>query len=65
MVMVVMVVMVVIVVMVVMVVVMVVMMNLEECMVGDQRQVADLPLPLLPCWASLPPLVNSLKVRML
>ena len=39
---------------------MMMMMNLEECMVGDQGQVADLPLPVLPFWASLSPGVDSL-----
>ena len=29
-------------------------------MVGDQGQVADLPLPVLPFWASLSPGVDSL-----
>ena len=39
------------------------MMNLEECMVGDKGQVADLPLPLLPSWTSLTPRINSLQIR--
>ena len=44
----------------IMIMIMMMMMNLEECMVGDKGQVADLPLPLLPSWTSLTPRINSL-----
>ena len=44
----------------IMIMIMMMMMNLEECMVCDKGQVADLPLPLLPSWTSLAPRINSL-----
>ena len=43
-----------------MMMIMIMMMNLEESMVGDKGQVADLPLPLLPSCTSLTPRINSL-----